>query len=136
MWLPLAWGYWAILAILILVLVLMIGLHRFYHRAPKAKHIALEQLRHTDSAVDALNIVRRVALCYFPRSSVASLTGDAWYQFLDQHLAEPRFSTKSEQWQHVLYQPNSDVDHATLVQDCIDWVEHTAPPKTQGGQHG
>ena len=37
-------------------------------------------------------ILRRTMLAYAPRSEIAGLTGDAWLEWLDRDLPEPKFS--------------------------------------------
>lgn len=131
-WLPLAWGWWAVIAGIILT---VLGLYLYFKWQTKrilAKKTALKLLTkpatpHTPSS--ALEILRQAALCYFPREEIAPLTGTAWHEFLDEQINETRFVDKQHVWQAALYQKPSQGQHQDLIEDCAFWVKHALPPK-------
>ncbi|WP_418642474.1 DUF4381 domain-containing protein [Vibrio chaetopteri] len=137
MW-PLPWGYWAILATIIITALLLIWLTRHYKHKARAKKAAIKLIEtHSGSSPSsAIEIVRQAALSYFPREDIAKLSGEQWLAFLDSQLDDPRFKAKALQWQHVLYRKavssndtnSKETDHA-LVNDCVHWVQHALPPK-------
>lgn len=94
-WWPLAPG-WYVLMILIFLMVFVIS-YLFYRRAQDAKpklqalkllkkyqqHYEKEPNSQMTSA-RVSELLRRVALVYFPREQVASLHGESWIAFLNQ----------------------------------------------------
>lgn len=128
-WFPLAWGWWAVLATVIISFLLVWLLLRWNKKRLAPKKTALRLLSHDNKPSEAIELVRQAALCYYPREEIAQLTGDEWYQFLDSQLNAPRFTPNQAVWQQVLYskQPVANADE--LVQDCKDWVERALPPK-------
>ncbi|MDF2152689.1 DUF4381 domain-containing protein [Vibrio sp. CAU 1672] len=138
-WLPLAWGWWAMAAGIILLGITFCLYLRWRTRRLMAKKAALRLLTNSvtpHTASSALEILRQAALSYFPREEIAPLTGSAWYAFLDSHIQESRFSDKQNQWQAALYQQKGHDQHQTLIEDCIFWVEQALPPKKQAKQRG
>ncbi len=131
-WLPLAWGWWATIASIILtVLVLYLLLKRRSKRL-LAKKTALKLIAHSitpHTPSSAMEILRQAALSYFPREDIAPLTGSAWYEFLDSHINEARFVDKQQQWQAALYEKSSQEEHQDLIDDCAFWINQALPPK-------
>lgn len=131
-WLPLAWGWWAVLAG---VCIIVLSLYLYFKWRTKrllAKRTALKLLTHSvtpHTPSSALEILRQAALSYFPREDIAPLTGSAWYEFLDNHIDETRFVDKQQQWQAALYQKSSSGQHQDLIDDCAFWISHALPPK-------
>jgi type II secretory pathway pseudopilin PulG len=102
-WWPLAPGWWVIIALLAAGLILLLRRARQRRRESAARRHALRQLERATSAFakhgdpvrlgsEASEILRRTMLAYAPRSDVAGLTGEAWLDWLDRDLPEPRFS--------------------------------------------
>lgn len=140
---PLPWGYWAILAVSIVTVLLLIWLTRSYKRKARAKKAALKLIESHNGSTpsSALEIIRQAALSYFPREDIAKLSGDQWLAFLDSQLDNPRFKANSHRWQQALYRKptniqttngdNTDGAHADreLINDCLHWVQYALPPK-------
>ncbi|KHT48168.1 DUF4381 domain-containing protein [Vibrio sinaloensis] len=128
-WFPLAWGWWAVFAAVLLCLLVMWLLLRWNKKRLAPKKTALRLLTQGAKPSEAIELVRQAALCYYPREEIAQLTGTTWYEFLDSQLKAPRFTPNQTQWQQALYskQPISNGDE--LIQDCKDWVEQALPPK-------
>jgi len=94
-WWPLAPG-WYVLAILVLLMVFALGyIMRRYYLNGQAKRQALRLLtqyqqqhtRETNSQLTSARVselLKRVALVYFPRARVASLQGESWLSFLNE----------------------------------------------------
>lgn len=99
-WWPPAPGWWLLAFVILLLIVAMIGwLMRRRRRRAAARAAERELARLRGQASDAGNYVRglsmllrRFALAAFPHRDVASLTGDAWLTFLDQHGGDGRFA--------------------------------------------
>jgi hypothetical protein len=101
-WWPLAPGWWLLLLILVVAggLLIRAWLRQRAHAAARRK--ALRQLEESRSAyayhgnpvalgAELSELLRRTMLAYAPRAEVAGLTGDAWLEWLDRDLDEPRF---------------------------------------------
>lgn len=94
-WWPLAPGWYAIITLsIVLILVLATYAYRQHRYALAKKQALLLLARYQDdyekehntatSSAQISELLRRVALVYYPRTEVASLHGDAWVQFLNQ----------------------------------------------------
>lgn len=88
---PWAIGYWLVLAILlvlIIVAILWLKKRAAYLAPKKAAQALLVNLdlnsSHYPSEVNQL--LKRTALSYLPREVIAKLDGDAWASWLDTHL--------------------------------------------------
>lgn len=130
-WFPMAWGWWiSVIGMLIVVLcaVLLIRRHR-QRTASKKAALRLLSPQQANSASSAIEIVRQVALCYYPRTDIAHLTGTEWYAFLDAQLSQPLFVENETQWQRALYQKQPSNNHQQLVEHCYQWVNEALPPK-------
>lgn len=90
-WWPLAPGWYAVFACLFLLIGLLF--YRFStrkHNRIKKKALQLlkeyekeyRQKKHSDASIQVAVLLRRVALAYFPRNTVAGLHGEAWLDFL------------------------------------------------------
>ncbi|MCU8167968.1 DUF4381 domain-containing protein [Vibrio vulnificus] len=131
-WFPLAWGWWASFASVVVALLLLTAFFLWRKKRLKAKRAALKLFvkpitPHTPSS--AIELLRQAALCYYTREAIASLHGEQWYQFLDLQLGETRFSDKMPLWQAALYQNKHGEHDSELVNDCLVWVEKALPPK-------
>ncbi len=134
-WLPLAWGWWLLLACLVIGIAGLLVFCRWHRRRYRAKKAALALLYRPTTPLtpsSAFEIVRQAALSYFDRKMIAQLNGPLWYQFLDQQMKTPCFVERQNDWQKALYQKNHHDDQG-LINDCCLWVEQALPPKR--GRH-
>ncbi|MDJ0906193.1 MAG: DUF4381 domain-containing protein [Woeseiaceae bacterium] len=101
-WWPLAPGWWVVIALALVVLGYLIHLYRKHRAGSAARRYALRQLdtltadfeQHGDAVAFSSNVselLRRTMLAYAPREEVAGLTGEAWLEWLDRDLDQPRF---------------------------------------------
>jgi hypothetical protein len=102
-WWPPAPGWWVLLGLVLLGVLLLLHKAWVRWRADAARRIALRELaRLEDSWRDAPNpvllatglseLLRRTMLAYAPRKDVAGLTGQAWLQWLDRGLEDRVFT--------------------------------------------
>ncbi len=99
---PLAMGWWLLLVVLIVVVAWLIikllkrAKQRIYRAKIFAKFDVLEKklkAKPSNAVIAEINtLLRQVAVTYYPRSKIASLTGGDWLQFLDQSGATQGFS--------------------------------------------
>ena len=143
-WWPPALGWWilagALLVVALLVLLFLVWYRR--GRLDRAARSALAQVfadhrRHGDPQrlLRELSVVlRRIALSYFPRTEVASLSGDAWLDFLDQAVAgtaapEGFRGGPGRVLAEGPFTPNTQaVDAPALERLCQTWLKGVAKP--------
>jgi len=138
-WWPPAPGWWGILALFILLLlptllVLRLRKKGELRRTSKASidRVFTDYKTHGNSQhlIDELSVLlRRIALSHYPRSEVASLTGDAWLEFLDQGVertaVQSGFSTGAGAVLALApYQREVQIDVDTLHNICLQWVSN------------
>ncbi|WP_394143855.1 DUF4381 domain-containing protein [Vibrio atypicus] len=128
-WLPLAWGWWTLLAASLLLIMTLLLITRWNKKRLAPKKTALRLLATGNKPAEAIELVRQAALCYYPREEIAQLTGQQWYQFLDSQMKAPLFAPNQESWQQVLYSKQSVTNSDELIQNCRTWVEQALPPK-------
>lgn len=130
---PLAPGWWMLLSILLYsALLFLFWKHRHWLRN-RARYQALQQLallkeQSSLNPVECLMtlsaILRRVALAYFPRRTVASLHGLAWLQFLDRTSHSDAFTCGvGQQLARGPYQASFSEDLSPLIVLVESWVE-------------
>ncbi len=101
-WWPLAPGWWVVVALVAGGLFYLFRLYLRTRARGAARRHALQQLneltaafeQHRDAVAfssDVSELLRRTMLAYAPRKDVAGLTGDAWLEWLDHDLDQPRF---------------------------------------------
>jgi hypothetical protein len=147
-WWPLAPGWLWLLAALA-VLVLWMALRSFVHwQHNRYRREALAELARLAAATpfaggeDKLaamaELLKRTALSAWPREQVASLTGQAWFEFLDR-AGKTRFSEGlGARMQQSIYQGGGQVldDPAmhTLVAEIRAWIKQHRVGQDWAGQ--
>ena len=141
-WWPLAPGWWLLMLLIIMVIALVV----FFIRKKKARQTSaiflarseLHRIRteystnrdKTSLAKELSELLRRVSISIYPRSDTASLTGEAWLGFLDQHNDENLFSKGSGR---ILidapYQSNPEYDSEKLIELVTVWIDSVAKQK-------
>lgn len=130
-WWPPAPGWWALAA----VLLVLLGLAWWRYRRQALRRAALTELRRLErSGLDdrglsaGVNLLlRRVALARYPREQVAALSGEAWLRFLD---ARTRVGGFCQGPGRVLasgpYAPACTLDRGALIGLARQWVQANA----------
>jgi hypothetical protein len=138
-WWPLAPG-WYLLFILILVLIsgLIISIYRHYKKQqPKREALVLlkaykkEYESNNDSVKGAMAIgelLRRVALVYYPRETVASLHGDDWITFLNKTAKNIDFKPLASLLLELPFKNKYDVDINPLFVKAESWIKQRKKP--------
>lgn len=115
-WWPLAPGWYLLLGLALLLLGLVMYLMRRAQRHKRAKLQALQLLRQFEQeyqneansqqiAMKVSELLRRVALAYYPRTEVAGLQGDAWLAFLTKTSKGIDFNALDSYLLVLPYQP-------------------------------
>jgi len=139
-WWPLATG-WYVLIALVLLLLACVGYYLYRRfRNNRAKKQALEilsfyqqQYEHEGNtpffSAKISELLRRVALVYYPRSEVASLQGDAWIDFLNTTGKQLNFQDIRDYLLLLPYQhSNVDVDIKPLFTQANAWIRQRGVP--------
>ncbi len=113
-WWPLAWGWW-ILTTLVLLLLIAAGIYVYRRqqrlKAKKQAIYLIENLAEGSSPIELNTLLKQAFLSYYPRAQVASLSGQAWFDFLSTQL-QPSEQTEFEPLKtfcYNLYQPGKSV---------------------------
>lgn len=135
-WWPPAFGWWLLLILFcLLILVILLMWRRMAKKRKEAKTVARRELRklqieyqhhhNSQKLVQEISILmRRVCLSYYPRTEVASLTGEAWLQFLDQQVGNQQFTQGSGQCLiKAPYVPRVDIDIESLIKLCHSVID-------------
>lgn len=90
--------YWFLSGALIILLLLSVYLFKKYKKQKVKQKTALKQLTQLqDANADFIllnQLLKGVALLYFPRRQVASLHGEQWFDFLQSYAQTPIFDGK------------------------------------------
>ncbi len=135
-WWPLAPGWWLLILLIILLLTGAWFLWRRLRRQT-VKKLAIAELQkirsqavgQTDQQqLEALSAwLRRVAMSLTDRQQVASLTGEAWLEFLDQGLAGQPFSQGAGRLLiDGSYRPQLETHVEPLYALCQQWLDAQA----------
>ena len=131
-WWPPAPGWWGIFLLLILLVVFVVWLYRRYQTNRWRKYALAECTQIKKSLTNESNqaqisqhiskLLRRVAITRFPRSEVASLSGQDWIDFLNQSVNH-KIKLESETAQTLLHAPYSQHSENNIP-PLLDFVEH------------
>jgi hypothetical protein len=135
---PPAYGWW-LLVILVLVstylLTLMLVKARRLRLAKRQALKALKQINGSNlDAVSQLNqLLKRVAMTYFPNQNVQKMYGETWTDFLVKTLPNKNvkdFSGTFGLMQHALYQPHisENPEFPSYSQSVETWIKRALPP--------
>ena len=133
-WWPLAPGWWILIALAVLAIVIACYYYTKRYRANAYRRMALRQLAYIRTQTNPADKLRRasdinallksVALQQFPRHDIASLSGDAWLSFLNStRCSESSDSEFSASFANAAYQPQApDLDTEQLFQASKHWI--------------
>jgi len=133
-WWPLAPGWYALIICgLLLAGLLSYYIYRHYRQGlPRKKALILldqyeqEFNRTKDSAracAQISELLRRVALVYYPRSLIAGLHADSWIEFLEQNSTQVNFKKLRTLLVEVPFQKDADHDPRPLFQQARLWIK-------------
>ena len=121
-WWPPAPGWWVVILVgcLLAALAAWRGWSRW--RANAYRREALSKLERAESIAAVANLLKRTALGAYPRSSVASLTGDAWCRFLTESSLEPMPPDVSEALTRGLFRDGVADASDSLRSYAVSWI--------------
>ncbi len=138
-WWPLAPGWYLLAFCLMMGLVaLLMWLHRCYSNG-QAKREALRLLSayqqqyrpHINTQLTSARLselLKRVALAYYPRTKVAGLRGDEWIAFLDETSINMDFSLVRIALLELPYHATKEHDLNVLFSMARTWIKQRGKP--------
>lgn len=144
--LPMPVGFWPLAPgwYLLMVLVFMLGFSLLYfgyrktaHARPRKQALALlkqyQSLYEKDKNSQLIcsrvsELIRRVALVYYPREQVAGLHGDAWIAFLNETAKGVDFKPVQYLLLELPFKPSQDVNLEPLFTQTIIWIKQRGVP--------
>ena len=138
-WWPLAPGWYLLAIITIIFCLLIIVLSRRYYRNTQAKRKALltltvyqqqyEQEGNSQCAsAQVSELLKRVALVYYPRQEVASLQGEAWITFLNGTAKGVNFNAVRRQLLELPWRPSQNQSLQLLFDTARKWITRQRKP--------
>ncbi|KTD22740.1 Uncharacterised protein [Legionella lansingensis] len=138
-WWPLAPGWYVLLVVVVFVAAMLtyLGYRRHANLRPKKEALRLlasyekEYMQEKNSQLSSIKIselLRRVALVYFPRSQVAGVQGRRWLDFLNATAKGVNFDEVSDLLLELPYQSASRVDLKPLFDLARAWIKQRGIP--------
>lgn len=136
---PPAYGWW-ILGLLVVISLCLVTIWLLkVRKLSLAKRQALKALQQIDSSqldsVPHLNqLLKRVAMVYFPDQNVQKMHSEKWAAFLVNSLPKNKardFSASIESMQQTLYQVHKteNPEFPRYRQAVETWIKHALPPR-------
>jgi len=130
---PLAWGWWVVITLALLTLLLVIYrlIKRYQHRKAKREALALlkelEALEPRSKAANINKLLKRVNLAYQSRESIAELSSKEWAAWLNQHNEKAQIAPELLD---ICYQANcSEEDVHLYYLQAKQWIQKALPLK-------
>lgn len=140
---PPAIGWWFVLFFLVVVFFVFLFWYYKYYTSPKQyalrllRKIMMQKISDIDILVDLGKLLKRVSLIVFPRSEVASLSGQEWADFLF-NTGNHSFSKKqTELIAQAAYLPKQKaiaIHKEKLYTDARDWISSVFKGSSNGNQ--
>jgi hypothetical protein len=136
---PPAYGWWLLLALVLLVISMLTIWIIKARKVRRAKRQALQALQQIDgsnlnSASQLNQLLKRVAMTYFPQQNIQEMHGQKWSEFLVKTLPDKKAKDVSESFelmQQSLYQTHTseNVDFPRDYKSVETWIKHALPPR-------
>lgn len=101
---PLAIGWWILIILMLIGTVLLIKKIIYYFQHSKIKRLAIIKLQSCTDCNEINQLLKQVAIHYYHDSNIASLTGTAWIDFIDDNLTTSAKSALTD-INNALYTP-------------------------------
>lgn len=124
----LAPGWWIVISAIVIILAIIGYVLWRYWYAGRHKRMALAQINKLKSQpiqLDQLNqLLKRTALVYYPRETVASLSGKTWFEFLNAQTGKNYFDDMLiNDFIHDLYRGPRPASEQQITAVC-QWLKH------------
>lgn len=138
-WWPLAPGWWVLILLVCMGVAGLVWLAFRQYLGGRAKRQALRLLadywreyeKNKDNQLAAARVaelLRRVALVYYPRRQVARLTGESWLLFLNQSAKDLDFHAVSQLLLEQPYQKKNLGSLKPLFTRTQSWIKQRRRP--------
>lgn len=131
---PPAYGYWLLLALIIILVVSALYWLIRRHRRNAAKreaiaHLDRLDLNHKQLAIEINALLKRSAMSYTPRENIASLDGGNWYHWLEQQVPKVDKNLAKLLAKRYQAQPLTTIEAQQLKTAAKHWLKHALPLK-------
>ncbi|BCA97019.1 membrane protein [Legionella antarctica] len=138
-WWPLASGYYVLIFFILFLIITLIYVTYKRHANALAKKQALQLLKSYKEQYEKdqnaplasariSELLRRVALVYYPRSEVASIIGDAWVEFLNQTSKGIDFKPVKSMLLDSPFKTSETVNLKPLITRAQRWIKQRGAP--------
>lgn len=138
-WWPLAIGWWLLIGLGACVLAALLWWLWQYYCAGAAKRQALRLLAEYEAeakltrntaplCAQISELLRRVAIAYYPRTQVAALSGSAWIDFLNHHSKGINFHVVQDLLIEKPYQAVAQDAMTPLISRSRQWIKQRRRP--------
>lgn len=137
---PLAWGWWVVTALSIIILVGLVFWIRHYREQRAYLRMAVKEIESLDVDEAQLKpacneILKRTFMSYFPVEAIAKLHGDKWALFLKHQLSSKQqvtFAPYLNQLGDGFYQNKANTKSEMTAQEFVTssarLLKQTLPP--------
>jgi len=123
-WWPPAVGWW-ILSVILAAFAIWLAFRAWRRwQANAYRRAALKELQSATTLVEIAEILKRAALCAFPRTEVASLSGDAWSDWLRQTVDQELPVPVAETLAHGVFNGTNSNNRANVASFVASWIRH------------
>lgn len=131
-WWPPAPGWWLLAGLVLLA----VGLALLWYRRVRVQRATLAELAALSRTIGASNVclpcmaalLKRYALYCYPDDGVATMTGEAWLRFLDDHGGQGGFTRGPGQvLGGALFGPGPDADLEAIERLARRWIRKNRP---------
>ena len=136
---PPAYGWWLLFALVLLVIVMLSRWLIKVRKLRLAKRQALKALKQIDgsnlnSASQLNQLLKRVAMTYFPEQNIQEMHGLKWAEFLVTTIPNRKVKDVSESFklmQESLYQAHTaeSAEFPRYYKSVETWIKHALPPR-------
>jgi hypothetical protein len=126
-----AMGWWLLGLLVIVSLVVLMFVSWRYWQLDKPRREAMQTLKqHTMNLAELNLLMKRLALSYYPRQQVASLSGQDWLAFLDSTSRKnsTAFAKQHSAWQQALYAAEPADSNQQCIELAEQWIKQLRPP--------
>lgn len=123
-WWPLAWGWYIVLGIILLLILIIV-----YKKRNSPLSYANREMKKIQKAIPEKQLkllsqlLKRVAMARYGREAIAPLSEDTWQEFL--LAAAPNILTKEQAHllAYAVYNPNPETAEKKLISASQKWIE-------------
>ena len=123
-WWPPAVGWWILIVVAAAVVIWLALRARRRWRANAYRRAALERLRSATHPAEIAEILKRAALCAYPRTDVASLSGAAWSDWLRRTSDRELPVSVAVALEKGVFANTTEKSLADMASFAASWVRH------------